>query len=209
MDAAAYLWHKIKSLQYEWVRSRNCGCLVTWFCYPLIAKPANKTATVPWPDPNTYWQISQKLFDFKEASFDTQLRETSTIFDGKINIFVSIYNRLVLYWPTTSCISGLSFKQIVIAVSRLLHQYINVHGVYFFLTILLLPWGDRKPSSMTIIDGQRRLALALSAEAWRLIQYKGHISRYTLKQKRHHFDDIFITGCTGSCHFDYFQCSQI
>ena len=34
-----------------WVRSRNCGCLVTWFCYQLIAKPGNKTATVLWPDP--------------------------------------------------------------------------------------------------------------------------------------------------------------
>ena len=34
-----------------WVRSQNCGCLVTWFCYQLIAKPGNKTATVPWPDP--------------------------------------------------------------------------------------------------------------------------------------------------------------
>ena len=34
-----------------WVRSRNCGCLVTWFCYQLIAKPGNKTATFPWPDP--------------------------------------------------------------------------------------------------------------------------------------------------------------
>ena len=34
-----------------WVRSRNCGCLVTWFCYQLIAKPGNKTAAVPWPDP--------------------------------------------------------------------------------------------------------------------------------------------------------------
>ena len=34
-----------------WVRSRNCGCLFTWFCYQLIAKPGNKTATVPWPDP--------------------------------------------------------------------------------------------------------------------------------------------------------------
>ena len=29
----------------------NCGCLVTWFCYQLIAKPGNKTATVLWPDP--------------------------------------------------------------------------------------------------------------------------------------------------------------
>ena len=31
-----------------WVRSRNCGCLVTWFCYQLIAKPGNKTGAVPW-----------------------------------------------------------------------------------------------------------------------------------------------------------------
>ena len=37
---------------YTWVRSRNCGCLVTWFCYQLIAKPGNKTATVSWPDPH-------------------------------------------------------------------------------------------------------------------------------------------------------------
>ena len=34
-----------------WVRSWNCGCLVTWFCYKLIAKPGNKTVAVPWPDP--------------------------------------------------------------------------------------------------------------------------------------------------------------
>ena len=30
----------------------------------------------------------------------------------------------------------------------------------------------------------------------------------TLKWKGHHFDEIFITGCTGSCHFDNFQYSQ-
>ena len=34
-----------------WVRSGNCRCLVTWFCYQLIAKPGNKTAAVSWPDP--------------------------------------------------------------------------------------------------------------------------------------------------------------
>ena len=34
-----------------WVRSRRCGCLVTWFCYRLIAKPGNKTAAPSWPDP--------------------------------------------------------------------------------------------------------------------------------------------------------------
>ena len=32
------------------VGSRRCGCLVTWFCYQLIAKPGNKTATPPWPN---------------------------------------------------------------------------------------------------------------------------------------------------------------
>ena len=56
--------------QHIWLRSRNCGCLVTWFCYQLIAKPDNKTAAVSWPAPyalvckakaliyvnNIYWQ---------------------------------------------------------------------------------------------------------------------------------------------------------
>ena len=40
-----------------WVRSWNCGCLVTWFCYQLIAKPANKTATVPWPDSYSFLKV--------------------------------------------------------------------------------------------------------------------------------------------------------
>ena len=35
----------------EWVRSRNCGCLVTRFCYQMIAKPGNKTAAPSWTDP--------------------------------------------------------------------------------------------------------------------------------------------------------------
>ena len=30
----------------------------------------------------------------------------------------------------------------------------------------------------------------------------------SLKQKCRHFDEIFITGCIGSFHFDNFQCSQ-
>ena len=43
-----YLNYDITSIRIIWVRSRNCGCLVTWFCYQLIAKPGNKTAAVPW-----------------------------------------------------------------------------------------------------------------------------------------------------------------
>ena len=34
-----------------WIRSWRCSCLVTWFCYQLIAKPGNKTVAPPWPDP--------------------------------------------------------------------------------------------------------------------------------------------------------------
>ena len=45
------LLHSRLICSYIWVRSGNCSCLVTWFCYQLIAKPGNKTATVSWPDP--------------------------------------------------------------------------------------------------------------------------------------------------------------
>ena len=33
---------------YKSVKSRKCVCLVTWFCYHLIAKPGNKTAVPSW-----------------------------------------------------------------------------------------------------------------------------------------------------------------
>ena len=34
--------------------SCRCVCLVTWFCYRLIAKPGDKTASPPWPGPVFY-----------------------------------------------------------------------------------------------------------------------------------------------------------
>ena len=34
-----------------------CGCLVTWFCYQMIAKPGNKRATSLWLDPYIYIYI--------------------------------------------------------------------------------------------------------------------------------------------------------
>ena len=50
-----------------WVRSWRCGCLVTWFCYQLIAKPGNKTVAVSWPDPYNYSFFCQFLL--KSDSF--------------------------------------------------------------------------------------------------------------------------------------------
>ena len=42
---------------YIWVRSWWCDCLVTWFCYQMIATPGNKKATPLWPDPYLSGQL--------------------------------------------------------------------------------------------------------------------------------------------------------
>ena len=47
--------------QSIFVRSWRCGCLVTWFCYQLIAKPGNNTVTPPWPGP---YRISTHMKDY-------------------------------------------------------------------------------------------------------------------------------------------------
>ena len=49
------------SRRYKWVKSQNCSCLVTWFCYQLIAKPSNKTTAPPWPDPNIWLLTSSEV----------------------------------------------------------------------------------------------------------------------------------------------------
>ena len=46
----------------------NCGCIVTWFCYQMIAKPGNKTAIVPWPDP--YTPVTESIHGFYEILFN-------------------------------------------------------------------------------------------------------------------------------------------
>ena len=58
-----------------WVRSQNCGCLVTWFCYQLIVKPGNKTATVPWPHP----YVSKLKWTSVVASMPVQVSEVETV----------------------------------------------------------------------------------------------------------------------------------
>ena len=58
---------------YIWARSRNCGCLVTWLCYQLIAKPGNKTATVSWPDPYINIYIKFKCISMNNNSVWTLL----------------------------------------------------------------------------------------------------------------------------------------
>ena len=54
--------HDTSTLENIWVWSRICSCPVTWFCYQLIAKPGDKTAAVPWPDPPTASILIQTIF---------------------------------------------------------------------------------------------------------------------------------------------------
>ena len=77
-----------RNFVYIWVRSRNCGCLVTWFCSHLIAKPGNKTATVSWPDPYQLWRTgetnplgktSKKLFWIVIPTFGKSYHKLKTL----------------------------------------------------------------------------------------------------------------------------------
>ena len=84
-----------------WVRWRNCGCLVTWFCYQLsiswllmswrrkepghqqpwywqlIAEPGNKTAAVSWPDPYRLsfqvWTVMRLSYPYNRNPYTTSL----------------------------------------------------------------------------------------------------------------------------------------
>ena len=60
-----------------WVRSQNCGCLITWFYYQLIAKPGNKTAAVSWPDPYLDVQLlNEEMSTFVVEQLRTRIGKT-------------------------------------------------------------------------------------------------------------------------------------
>ena len=41
-----------------------------------------------------------------------------------------------------------------------------------------------------------------------VLEVQSHLDSQPLKRKCCHFDEILITDCTESCHFDNFRCSQ-
>ena len=73
----ATLTWKMKCLfKVMWVELWWCGFLVTWFCYAVIVKPGNKTATPPWSDQYhiyiasvQWWQKVQIYFMFFKMCF--------------------------------------------------------------------------------------------------------------------------------------------
>ena len=85
----------LQATDFIWVRSRNCGCLVTWscyqncgclvtwFCYQLIAKPGNETAAVSWPDPywNHWWQhVSSEENEINTLGHEQNWQNVGNIF---------------------------------------------------------------------------------------------------------------------------------
>ena len=47
-----------------WVRSWRCGCLATWFCCQMTAKPGSKTVAPSWPDPSYAQGFAVICFDY-------------------------------------------------------------------------------------------------------------------------------------------------
>ena len=55
----------------DWSGSWRFSCLVSWFCYHSIAKPANKTAAPPWPVPDYGPDIMFRFQGLSSASMSS------------------------------------------------------------------------------------------------------------------------------------------
>ena len=114
-----------------------------------------------------------------------------------------VYN-LSQWWLSSVVYIGISRPQWV--------KFWNCYGIYILnmeltvLVVLQLYWSSsdiHQPAYiiMMVADG-------LVPNRHQTIN-NYHAGLITLKRKCHHFDEIFITGCTGSCQNDNnFQCSQ-
>ena len=90
-------WSRVK--WFIWVRSRRCGCLVTWFCYQLIAKPGNKTATVSWPDP-----YSPNIYIILTCTRVQMLWEPSVaVFPNALRTYICHYTNFAVTGCTRGC----------------------------------------------------------------------------------------------------------
>ena len=97
------------------VRSRRCGCLVTWFCYQMIAKPGNKTATPLWHDPFAWYHLIYICFYLSVSKYhQTYLKalnisNASQVYSikcvSKINSvpLYAIYGSVLFQLPHFSC----------------------------------------------------------------------------------------------------------
>ena len=93
----------------RWVRSRRCGCLVTWFCCWMIAKPSNKITTALWADPDNMcmcywwlcWPCSVPCYSLRWAYPRCHRRYDDSCLGDRENT-----SCLQGGWGATNCISG-------------------------------------------------------------------------------------------------------
>ena len=113
---------------HVWVRSWNCGCLVTWFCYQLIAKPGNKTAAVPWLDPYRIGLITHGDTFINGASVNCDAEKYNSLWGSHQYVYISTgptcyATRLkVCFWRCTMTFMQLWF------IHRLLYYHSALGG---------------------------------------------------------------------------------
>ena len=158
-------------LIYIWVRSRNCGCLVTCFCYQLIAKPGNKTAAVSWPDPYdiTRWWLSRKCW---VRMADNQSNQTNAYYLPRWHSFTirfgieSPLSKAIFAQPETQS-SGNTRRNSIWNVQVRFYST-PTHSISGILTILLLLYQqvyqkvwDRIPYPFPNINGAAHTLLGI------------------------------------------------
>ena len=144
---------------FIWVRSRNCGCLVTWFCYQLIAKPGNKTAAVSWPDPyfplyqsdhNKFLNISSRLCGLNIHA-KLWLAESSLFYTD--DNFYHAYNSIKI------SLVGLALGKIDVSIMSHILGWIMI---YIYIYIYDSEYGHARLDNNIITHSNRRSILTNS-----------------------------------------------
>ena len=77
-------------------RSWRCSCLVTWFCYQLIAKPGNKTDAPWWPD--HYAASTTGIISIMLTWRFMNMIHNRLISSYKVNIILNDFIHKLLWW---------------------------------------------------------------------------------------------------------------
>ena len=109
------------------------------------------------------------------------------------------------------CLWSMSTISSWLAVKLATRHYSNQWCPVLLMHICVSPPLWVKPYHLGVLYPHSDILPAAIAINYCIIVLKTTLNVYgliTLKRKRLHFDEIFITGCTGSCQNDNFQCSQ-
>ena len=109
-------------IKWIWIRSGRCGCLVTWFCYHLIAKPGHKTASLSWPDLYIFFHLFFRIelyissVDMPPWTFMVSSWITETIMSATLNctILITYKATAISYSPSMKYLMTRIHWQLVI-----------------------------------------------------------------------------------------------